>query len=135
MVQGRSVMDNIGTAVGSAIERANEASDRQKAIRQTHVRRTLAASTETAEIDASDDDIYFEKQRSRSSLLLRMASLRRSGDASSLLNKEMVERYFPEWMEGNSLKSGAVLQDLIVAVAILAHESFDQAKQSQHTVM
>ena len=125
---GRSVIGNLGTAMGSAIERANEAAERQKTIRQAHSRRKLAYREDKLDIDASDD-LYLETKRSRSSLLLRMAALRTS-DETSLLNTDAVERYFPEWMDESGLKSDAVLKDLVVAVAVLAHESFEQDKKT-----
>lgn len=126
---GRSVIGNLGNAVGSAIERANE--ERHNEIRKAHTRRKLASSQAKSYVDASDD-IYSEARRSRSSLLLRMAALRKSDEASSILNTDAVERYFPTWVgdDGSGLKSEAVLKDLVVAVALLAHESFDRDKNT-----
>mgnify|MGYP001399391929 CR=1 FL=1 len=124
---GRNVIGNLGNAMGNAIERANEAAERQKSIRQAHARRKLVATSD-AEIDASEESLF--EKRSRSSLLLRMAALRRSDEASSLLNTAAVQRYFPEWVgdDGKDLKSDTVLKDLIVAVALLAHDSFENDK-------
>lgn len=131
---GSAVMGNLGAAVDSALQRANDDAERNKAAkaaaRRDYVnrRRALAAPEEPPE-PPEVESAPLDRKRTRSSLLLRLAALRRQDAGPWELNEDAVLRYFPDWMaEGGSIKSDAALRDIIVAVSLLAHDSFTKQR-------
>lgn len=67
----------------------------------------------------------------KSSLLLRMAALRKQGRPVSRVDESAVRRYFPSWELGERAghwNESAVLRDLVLAVSHLAQEASSEVE-------
>ena len=113
-------------AVGKAIQRAKYIDELRKQdhynAKQEYLRRR-GLSSHTKETDTA----YKLKvsKPGRSSLLLRMAALRRLESPVSSIDDDAVEQYFPEWVEKkhNGWNQEAVLRDIVLAVSQLSHKA------------
>lgn len=134
---GRVLLGGVSTAVTAALAHANDAADRRQ---QEHVeaRQKFIAKIkgprrlEQDDYEASLPDLNTEPpagavarigSRTRSSLLLRIATLAKNMDAAAF-DLELVKRLFPLWLnEGrDTLDTNAVLRDLVMSVSLLANE-------------
>ena len=139
MRHGRSLVGGMAVAVSTAIDHANSAAELRAqehyAAREEYfMRRGLrdGGSLSTRRMnELSEPRASVEKlpvPRGRSSLLIRMAALRRLENPTGDIDEEAVAAYFPEWVASESTAAGewkneAVLKDVVLAVSQLAHRA------------
>lgn len=141
-------MGNLGVAVNSALQRANEEAERtratQEAAKREYIRRRKLSTPQLDTGIAGAEPRYevlrdevlrdevalpLKRRSTHSSLLLRMAQLRKQDVSPSGLDEAAIVRYFPEWVsEDGALKSDPVLKDVIVALSLLSHDSFTRER-------
>lgn len=137
MNNGGALAQGVQTAIRNAITHANAEAERHAhdhyVARQEYLQRKgRAPSTDPyrRRLDDADDrpayDLPLMKSQ-KSSLLLRMAAIRKIETTVNDIDEHAVRQYFPAWVD-NGLDRGAwnenaVLRDLVLAVSQLAHRA------------
>ena len=134
MRHGRNLVGGVQDVISAAIDHANTAADRRARehyeAREAYMARiNNRPSYRRMEESAGGAVPALPRPRSgRSSLLLRMAALRKLESAVNELDDKAVQQYFPDWVVAKPDPAGdwnrdAVLRDLVLAVSQLAHRA------------
>lgn len=135
MRHGRNLVGGVNDVVHAAIDHANTAADQRardhyeaKQAYMARINNNRPSNRRMAE-DAEAIVPALPRPRSgRSSLLLRMAALRKLESAVNELDNNAVQQYFPDWVVARpdpaaDWNKDAVLRDLVLAVSQLAHRA------------
>lgn len=129
---GSTLANGMSDVVGNAIARANDMAERRKQdhyeAKQEYLRRRgLAFQTKPDMENTAASYRPTAGKSGKSSLLLRMAALRKVESPVSGIDDDAVEQYFPEWIlqkrNSGEWNQDAVLRDLVLAVSQLSHKA------------
>lgn len=137
--QGARILSGVRNAVGSALAHANDMEQQRvqyhyNARSEYMRRRGLSTRPEPEDIPQPPEPAASRPRAGKSSLLLRMAALRKVESAVSGIDDNAIEQYFPDWIvrrRDGAWNEDAVLRDLVSAVSQLAHKaSVDQGENT-----
>lgn len=113
---GSTLAHGVSRAVGNAISHANREAEK-RATQHREARERFLSKRRLA-----DEPPEPARPAARSPIMLRLAALR--GEGAGELDESRVEQFFPSWvLTENRWNEEAVMRDLVLAVAQLAHSA------------